>query len=137
MMPIPEKALARQKKAGRRASSHDPVTAIRLSQELRENVDAWAGKQEDQPGRSEAHPAVSRARPESQGEKRCLIRTSAHAHAPAPQAHDDGLRRHPRATILFPPCACQKISRIESMRGRLPRSCRRVRMPSAGLSNWV
>jgi hypothetical protein len=32
----------------------DPVTAIRLSKQLRETVDKWAGKQDDQPGRSEA-----------------------------------------------------------------------------------
>jgi hypothetical protein len=30
------------------------VTAIRLSAKLRENVDAWAAKQDDEPGRSEA-----------------------------------------------------------------------------------
>ena len=32
----------------------DPVTAMRLSSELRENVDAWAARQTDKPGRSEA-----------------------------------------------------------------------------------
>ena len=32
----------------------DPVTAIRLSKQLRETVDKWAGKRDDQPGRSEA-----------------------------------------------------------------------------------
>jgi hypothetical protein len=30
------------------------VTAIRLSSELRQTVDAWAASQEDAPGRSEA-----------------------------------------------------------------------------------
>jgi metal-responsive CopG/Arc/MetJ family transcriptional regulator len=30
------------------------VTAIRLSPELRAAIDAWAKKQEDKPGRSEA-----------------------------------------------------------------------------------
>ena len=43
-----------QKKRGRPATGRDPVTAIRLSKELRENVDAWASKRPDEPGRSEA-----------------------------------------------------------------------------------
>jgi hypothetical protein len=30
------------------------VTAIRLSPEIKEDVDAWAAQQEDAPGRSEA-----------------------------------------------------------------------------------
>jgi metal-responsive CopG/Arc/MetJ family transcriptional regulator len=30
------------------------VTAIRLSKELRDTVNNWAGKQDDTPGRSEA-----------------------------------------------------------------------------------
>ncbi len=30
------------------------MTAIRLSKELRETVDKWAAKQDDEPGRSEA-----------------------------------------------------------------------------------
>ena len=43
-----------KKGRGRPATGRDPVTAIRLSKELREKVDKWAGKQDDQPGRSEA-----------------------------------------------------------------------------------
>jgi hypothetical protein len=43
-----------KKKRGRPATGRDPVTAIRLSLELREAIDAWAGMQEDQPPRSEA-----------------------------------------------------------------------------------
>ena len=43
-----------QKKRGRPATGQDPVTAIRLSSDMREAVDHWAGKQEDQPSRSEA-----------------------------------------------------------------------------------
>jgi hypothetical protein len=35
-------------------TGQDPVTAIRLSQELRAAVDVWAAKQDDKPGRSEA-----------------------------------------------------------------------------------
>lgn len=42
------------KKRGRPATGKDPVTAIRLSPEMRENVDVWAAKQADKPGRSEA-----------------------------------------------------------------------------------
>ena len=43
-----------RKRPGRPATGQDPVTAIRLSAELRANVDAWAAAQEDEPGRSEA-----------------------------------------------------------------------------------
>jgi hypothetical protein len=43
-----------KKGRGRPATGRDPVTAIRLSKELRETVDIWADKQGDQPGRSEA-----------------------------------------------------------------------------------
>ena len=43
-----------RKRRGRPATGQDPVTAIRLSSELRENVDAWAARQSDEPGRSEA-----------------------------------------------------------------------------------
>jgi len=43
-----------RKKRGRPATGQDPVTAIRLSPELRNNVDAWAAKQTDKPSRSEA-----------------------------------------------------------------------------------
>jgi hypothetical protein len=42
------------KKRGRPATGRDPVTAIRLSPEMREEIDAWAAKQEDRPPRSEA-----------------------------------------------------------------------------------
>ena len=43
-----------KKGRGRPATGRDPVTAIRLSKELRATVDNWADKQADQPGRSEA-----------------------------------------------------------------------------------
>jgi hypothetical protein len=43
-----------KKGRGRPATGRDPVTAIRLSEELRANVDAWATMQEDELGRSEA-----------------------------------------------------------------------------------
>jgi hypothetical protein len=43
-----------KKRRGRPATGRDPVTAIRLSTELRQNVDIWAAKQRDLPGRSEA-----------------------------------------------------------------------------------
>jgi len=48
------KKVASKKKRGRPATGRDPVTAIRLSPDLRETVDAWAAKQKDAPGRSEA-----------------------------------------------------------------------------------
>ena len=43
-----------RKKRGRPATGQDPVTAIRLSADLRASVDAWAARQDDAPGRSEA-----------------------------------------------------------------------------------
>jgi hypothetical protein len=43
-----------KKGRGRPATGRDPVTAIRLSKELRATVDKWASKQDDMPGRSEA-----------------------------------------------------------------------------------
>jgi hypothetical protein len=43
-----------RKKRGRPATGQDPVTAIRLSVDLRERVDAWARRQASQPARSEA-----------------------------------------------------------------------------------
>ncbi len=43
-----------RKSRGRPATGQDPVTAIRLSKELRETVDKRAAKQDDEPGRSEA-----------------------------------------------------------------------------------
>jgi hypothetical protein len=43
-----------RKRPGRPATGQDPVTAIRLSSKLRQNVDLWAAKQPDEPGRSEA-----------------------------------------------------------------------------------
>jgi hypothetical protein len=43
-----------RKRRGRPATGQDPVTAIRLSKGLREEVDKWASSQDDEPGRSEA-----------------------------------------------------------------------------------
>lgn len=43
-----------KKRRGRPATGKDPVTAIRLSADIREAVDAWAAKQKDTPSRSEA-----------------------------------------------------------------------------------
>jgi hypothetical protein len=50
----PSKKNVIRKRPGRPATGQDPVTAIRLSKELRANVDAWAATQDDEPGRSEA-----------------------------------------------------------------------------------
>jgi hypothetical protein len=47
-----------RKKKGRPAIGQDSLTTIRLSSELRENVDAWAARQIDKPGRSEAVPRL-------------------------------------------------------------------------------
>ena len=43
-----------RKRVGRPATGQDPVTAIRLSFELRETVDEWRAEQDDEPSRSEA-----------------------------------------------------------------------------------
>ena len=50
----PSKKNVVRKRPGRPATGQDPVTAIRLSTELRASVDAWAAAQDDEPGRSEA-----------------------------------------------------------------------------------
>ena len=42
------------KRRGRPATGKDPVTAIRLSDDLRGRVVSWARRQADKPGRSEA-----------------------------------------------------------------------------------
>jgi hypothetical protein len=52
-MPVSNKVLLKRK-AGRPATGNDPVRAIRLSDEFLAEVDDWAAKQEDEPGRSEA-----------------------------------------------------------------------------------
>jgi hypothetical protein len=46
--------LPKPNKGGRPATGRDPVRAIRLSDEFLAEVDAWADRQDDQPGRSEA-----------------------------------------------------------------------------------
>jgi hypothetical protein len=48
------KAGGKRPGAGRPATGSDPVTAIRLSVELRANVDKWAAAQDDAPSRSAA-----------------------------------------------------------------------------------
>jgi hypothetical protein len=40
--------------SGRKPTGTDPARTIRLSDEFIAKIDAWAGKQEDEPGRSEA-----------------------------------------------------------------------------------
>ena len=40
--------------AGRPATGKDPARTIRLSDEFVEKIDAWARRQDDRPGRSEA-----------------------------------------------------------------------------------
>jgi hypothetical protein len=48
------KKVVPKKGRGRPATGRDPVTAIRLSRELRETIDKWSAAQEHPPGRSEA-----------------------------------------------------------------------------------
>ncbi len=49
-----KKRLERRGRPITRAGEYDKVTAIRLSPELRAQIDAWAARQEDSPPRSEA-----------------------------------------------------------------------------------
>jgi hypothetical protein len=51
---IPKAWGGRRAGAGRKPTGRDPVTAIRLSPEFIAQVEAWATKQPDKPGRSEA-----------------------------------------------------------------------------------
>ena len=47
----------KKKKKGRprsKSGEYDPVTAIRLPDDMKSAVDTWARRQEDKPGRSEA-----------------------------------------------------------------------------------
>jgi Arc/MetJ-type ribon-helix-helix transcriptional regulator len=44
----------RQKKRGRPATGKMPTTTLRLPEKLSEQIDAWAHKQADGPGHSEA-----------------------------------------------------------------------------------
>jgi hypothetical protein len=53
-MPKSRTVLPKPSKGGRPATGRDPVRAIRLSDEFLSRVDAWATKQTDEPGRSEA-----------------------------------------------------------------------------------
>jgi hypothetical protein len=43
-----------KKRVGRPSTGNHPVRAIRLSDDFLAKVDAWAAKQADEPGRSEA-----------------------------------------------------------------------------------
>jgi hypothetical protein len=43
-----------RKKRGRPATGQDPVSAIRLSPELKSTIETWANQQPDKPSRSEA-----------------------------------------------------------------------------------
>jgi hypothetical protein len=51
---IPKSHGGKRAGAGRPATGRDPVTAIRLSPEMRDTVDQWAARQPDKPTRSEA-----------------------------------------------------------------------------------
>lgn len=69
------------KKRGRPATGKDPVTAIRLSNEMRGRIDAWAGGQADKPGRSEAirrlvEMALASARPAPRRNKKAAAKAS-------------------------------------------------------------
>src|SRR3954463_2920352 len=52
-MPV-SAAKKSKKKRGRPATGRDPVTAIRLPEDLRVRVEAWATTERDTPSRSEA-----------------------------------------------------------------------------------
>jgi hypothetical protein len=50
----PSRKTVVRKKRGRPATGQDPVTAIRLSADMRERADKWAAGEPDKPVRSEA-----------------------------------------------------------------------------------
>jgi hypothetical protein len=49
-----KKVILKKRKRGRPATGNDPMMALRMSPELKIEVDDWAAKQADQPSRSEA-----------------------------------------------------------------------------------
>ena len=51
---IPKTVGGKRAGAGRPATGKDPVRTMRLSDEFMASVDAWAERQTDAPGRSEA-----------------------------------------------------------------------------------
>ena len=51
---IPKKHGGKRAGSGRKQTGREPVRAMRLSDEFVAMVDAWAAKQADKPGRSEA-----------------------------------------------------------------------------------
>jgi hypothetical protein len=53
MTKIPMKS-TRKKKRGRPATGRDPVASIRISPQLRKNIDEWSSTQPDNPSLSEA-----------------------------------------------------------------------------------
>ena len=77
-MPNPVRAIVK-KKRGRPATGRDPVTAIRLPEDLRVRVEAWAARLSDTPSRSEAirrlvEMGLARARPKPKGQASALRR---------------------------------------------------------------
>jgi hypothetical protein len=51
---IPKTVGGKRAGAGRPATGKDPVRTMRLSDEFMASVDAWSGRQDDAPSRSEA-----------------------------------------------------------------------------------
>jgi hypothetical protein len=51
---IPRMRGGKRPGSGRKPTGRDPARTIRLSDEFISTVDAWAAKQDDAPGRSEA-----------------------------------------------------------------------------------
>jgi hypothetical protein len=51
---IPKTVGGKRAGAGRPATGKDPVRTMRLSDEFMASVDAWSGRQDDTPSRSEA-----------------------------------------------------------------------------------
>jgi hypothetical protein len=52
----------------RPATGQSPVTLIRLSDKMRESVDAWAGSAGRHAESLRSHPTAGRTRPEGEGE---------------------------------------------------------------------
>src|SRR5215475_4894104 len=82
------KSIVVRKKGGRRTTGNDALTTIRLSSELRENLDAWTAKQSDKPARPEAILRLVELGLETTRRRESLTNRAARASEMAAQAID-------------------------------------------------
>ena len=70
----------------RPATGQNPVTAIRLSDKMRESVDAWAGRQDGHAQSLRGHPPAGRARAEGESKMQLGPRPAGRPWTPAEDA---------------------------------------------------